>query len=92
MKKYTKPMIVFESFSLSTNIAGDCEVMNNNTPAKGSCAYRVQFGKVTRYFFTDSVGAACTTQENSGVFFDANSPYNGFCYHIPDESYTLFNS
>jgi hypothetical protein len=38
MKKvYTKPEIMFEDFTLSTNIAGDCEGEFVNA-TKGSCA------------------------------------------------------
>ena len=89
MKKYTKPMIVFESFTLSTNIAGDCEIFNNNNPSKGTCAYIVKFGKGETHFFTSSIGA-CIAQEQDDGSFVING--NTFCYHVPDESYTLFNS
>ena len=92
MKKYTKPMIVFESFTLSTNIAGDCEE-KIKTFSEGECAYKVQFGKTEVSFFTSEINACGTTEvsNNTGLLFDGLQ-YNGFCYHVPEESYNLFNS
>ncbi|MBO5070134.1 MAG: hypothetical protein J6C37_07210 [Roseburia sp.] len=83
-KKYKKPEIMFESFSLNTNIAGDCEV-KTWTPNQGKCAYTYEdefLGEVN--LFIDDV-YACTTK-------DADGEYDGFCYHVPIESNTLFNS
>ena len=36
-KEYSKPIVVFENFTLSTNIAGTCESIVGN-PSKGTCA------------------------------------------------------
>lgn len=85
MKKvYNKPEIVFEDFSMSTNIAGDCEV-KTWTPNSGTCAYKYMdefLGEVKLFLSTIS---DCTTVE-------ADGEYNGFCYHVPTESKNLFNS
>lgn len=81
-KTYEKPMILFEDFSLSTNIAGDCE-KRINSPVVDSCAYSVKVGVKTFYFFTDAINA-CTTK-------DADGEYDGFCYHVP-YGQNLFNS
>ena len=37
-KAYSKPQIMFEDFTLSTNIAAGCEV-KTNTPSQMQCAY-----------------------------------------------------
>ena len=81
-KTYTTPKIVFESFVLSTNIAGDCEV-KTWTPNSGTCAYPVKEDGITWNVFLDTV-AACTTVQADG----AN---NEFCYHVPYGD-NLFNS
>lgn len=82
MKKvYSKPEIMFEDFSLSTNIAGDCEektkLLSRN---EYGCGYPLRNGKVV---FTDEYG--CTTTPDDG-------PNNNLCYHVPEGSYNLFNS
>lgn len=83
-KTYIKPQIMFESFTLSTNIAGDCEV-KTNTPNSGTCAYEVSAGAYgTWNVFIDTV-QACTT-------VPADGQYDGFCYHTPTETNNLFNS
>lgn len=83
-REYRKPEIMFEDFTLSTNIAGDCE-KKTNTPSKMQCAYTVtdEFGDVSNLFLSGI--AACDTPQASGQ-------YDGFCYDIPIEAYTLFNS
>ena len=82
-RAYSKPEIMFESFSLSTNIAGDCEV-RTNTPAQGVCAYTYEdeFGG-TVTLFTSKV-AACGDTEVS-------DEYGGICYHTFANN-NLFNS
>lgn len=83
-KTYVKPQIMFESFALSTNIAGDCEV-KTWTPNSGTCAYEVDMGAFgKRNVFLDEI-AACTTVPADGM-------YDNFCYHVPTEAYNLFNS
>lgn len=82
-KHYEKPQIMFEDFTLSTNIAGTCTV-KTWTPNSGECAYPVTdefLGTVN--VFTSST-QACTTTEDDGE-------YNGICYHVPFGD-NLFNS
>lgn len=83
-KAYLKPMIVFESFTLSTNIAGDCEI-RTWTPSSGNCAYEItdEFGD-TSFVFLDTIQACTTHQQDDGT--------SGFCYHVPYDNNTLFNS
>lgn len=88
MKKvYTKPEIMFESFTLSASIAGDCGT-KTNTPSQGNCAYGedTDFGVA---IFTDAVTACVYKESNDG---SADGIFNGICYHVPTEGMNLFNS
>lgn len=82
MKKvYSKPQILFESFTLSANIAAGCEV-KTNTPSQYQCAYgEDDFGQP---IFVEGV-TACVSKPQGG-------DYNGICYHNPYDSNNLFNS
>ena len=81
-KAYSKPEIVFESFTLSTNIAGDCDI-KTNTPSDGKCGVENNNGfDIEVLFITNENG--CTTKVQDG--------YNGLCYHTPTEDKNLFNS
>lgn len=88
MKKvYTAPQILFESFVMSTNIAGDCEAPFVDNPSKGSCAV---LGTGGLAIFDSKVGTACNaTPESMG---SASDYWDGLCYHIPTEDANLFNS
>lgn len=82
MKKvYQKPAIIFEEFSLCTNIAGDCDV-KTQTPVSGDCGY--QFG--SNVVFLESV-SGCVKKVK-----DEMDQFNGICYHVPLETKDLFNS
>lgn len=80
-RTYTKPEIVFEDFTLSTNIAAGCEV-RTDTQARGQCGY-AWGGKV---LFLDGVAGCSDIIKNDGEFF------NGLCYHNPSDLNNLFNS
>lgn len=82
MKKvYSKPDILFESFTLSTNIAAGCE-RKTNLQTSGSCG--VNWGHSV--IFT-SAQYGCRS-----VITDGAEEYDGLCYHNPSESNNLFNS
>ncbi len=84
-KEYSKPIVVFESFSMSTNIAGDCE-HKTNLPSPGTsfgCGYPIRGGVV---FMSETSG--CTYTEGGAE----NGSYNGICYQVPNENSNLFNS
>ena len=80
-KRYTKPAIVFEDFTLSVAIAS-CEV-KTNTPAKMQCGYEVDDGWDISVLFVSGV-QVCTTVEAEGA-------YDGICYHTFANN-NLFNS
>lgn len=86
-KTYTKPEILFENFSLSTNIAGTCDI-KTNTPAQGTCAYVVTAGPLTWNVFTSGISACTTSEAEDGA---ADGAYNGICYDVPFGD-NLFNS
>lgn len=80
MKKvYEKPLIMFESFEISTNIAGDCNGIVGNS-SKGTCAV-IGTGGIN--MFTDDI-TACD--------FAPQAPWDQYCYHNPTEYNDLFNS
>ena len=78
-KTYSKPEILFESFSISTSIAAGCELDTPLPSYEENCGYPIK-GAVL--FVT---GAQCTNVPQDGK-------YNGFCYHVPVETSNLFNS
>ena len=87
MKKiYSKPEIIFEDFTLSENIAGNCKI-KTHTPSQGTCAftYEDEFGGAVA-LFTQKV-VACGTDD----LFEEDGT-DGFCYHVPSDTSNLFNS
>jgi len=84
-KKYTKPQISLESFSLCTNIAGNCEGIVGN-PTKGTCAV-IGTGDIA--MFSGTVTQCDYTPEDMGGEDDL---WDGYCYHVPTEYNNLFNS
>lgn len=87
MKKlYSKPEIMFEDFTLSENIAGNCESIVGN-PTKGTCAV---LGTGGIAIFDGNVGAVCVFKPED---LDGEPDmYDKFCYHVPTEYNNLFNS
>ena len=82
MKKvYSKPQIMFENFSLSTNIAAACEVRANTQSNFDSCGVD---------FSGDIVFATSTSGCKDKI--DDYGQYNSICYHVPSDSNNIFNS
>ena len=80
-RTYTKPEIVFEDFTLSTNIAAGCEV-RIDTQARGNCGY--EYGPMV--LFLHGIAGCSDEIEDDG------SRLNGLCYHNPTDLNNLFNS
>lgn len=82
-REYKKPVVVFENFSLSTNVAScGFEATFDASLGKWGCkAYMLRSGEV---IFMEAF-SGCTTVEASGN-------YNGYCYHVPLVSLNLFGS
>lgn len=85
MKKiYTKPKIAFEDFALNTNVAASCEKIVG-TQTQGTCG--VKFNDWMTIFVDTTTGCDVPVE-------DGTTSYNndGYCYHVPSELYSLFNS
>lgn len=84
-RKYSKPEIIFENFSLNTNIAGDCETITELATV-GICGIKYDDleGFEEEIVYLTSV-SGCTLHEDDG-------DYNNVCYHNPTEYRNLFNS
>lgn len=83
-KRYQKPEILFEAFSVSTNIASDCEV-KTNSPSNSTCGMDFSGLKV---FMDGMNGCSDIGVTNQG----GDGEWNGICYHIPSGDKNLFNS
>lgn len=71
MKKvYSKPDIIFESFSLSQNIAAGCEYTNSVDPN----LYMTGKG----FAFTDEANCQYKVPDQVG----GDGEFNGICYHV----------
>lgn len=91
-KAYQKPKIVFESFMLSTSIAGDCEV-KTYLPSNNTCGLNFTgFGNV---FMPDMAGCnnsdMVTSQGDDAYLQISFDPNDTICYHVPFGN-NLFNS
>lgn len=75
-KKYTKPAVVFEDFTLSTNIA-TCEVTDPHD---------------SRLFFEGMGFVFGQNCEFPLVNPGGDGEHNGICYHVMTTNYNLFNS
>ena len=83
-KAYMKPEIVFESFSMSTNIAAGCEVQTD-TPSENACG--VLFSGLN-VFLEGMQGCEDFQVKNEG----GDGRYGNLCYHIPTGEQNLFTS
>ena len=82
-KTYSKPEIMFESFTMSTNIAAGCE-KTFGLYSRGACGIPTNTPGVT--IFNSTLNGDCTADGGD------SATYNGLCYHVPIESDNLFNS
>lgn len=87
MKKiYNAPDILFESFLLSTNIAGDCEGPKVGNPARGTCGIPGSAPGMNLF------SAGIDNPEFGCHVPSMDSENDEFCYHNPTEYNNLFNS
>ncbi len=95
MKVYSKPEIIFDDFSLSTNIAAGCEFKTNLQSQEEQCAYLLggDFGDGIAVF-TDSM-RMCVDSTNVSVGLTGAQYGSGndmICYHVPNQDRNVFNS
>lgn len=77
-KKYEKPVVIIDDFSLSTTIAGDCEFITSNH-SEGECGYPTRNGNVF-------------TSEVTGCKYHEPDTNDSLCYHVPNDYANIFNS
>ena len=82
-REYAKPIIVFEDFTLNTSIASGCEA-KTDLQAMGNCGWIPNAHWKQGAIFMDSSTGCVITPSQAG--------YDTLCYHVPNESYNLFNS
>lgn len=86
-KAYSKPEIMFESFTMSTSIAAGCEEIFG-LYARGVCGIPGSAPGMT-IFNRDAAGNNCTADADA---IPGDPMYDGLCYHVPTASENLFNS
>ena len=77
-KKYEKPVVIIEDFSLSATIAGDCE-FKTSTQVIYDCGYETRNGIV----FMETV---------TGCKYHEPDENDALCYHVPNDYANIFNS
>ena len=78
-KTYAKPQIVFESFQLTANIAGDCNTRPNSTN-EATCGYN------DNGWIIFQSGPLCTMPVGQDGIYDR------ICYHVPTGDISVFTS
>jgi hypothetical protein len=80
-KTYTKPDIMFDSFSMCSSIAAACEV--EATFARNQCGVEM----------TESISIfADGVTDCAWKISDSDESFNYLCYHVPSDNYNVFNS
>ncbi len=79
-KTYSKPDIFYEDFSLSTNIAANCEL------------HPTEF--IGDTFIVDLGGVILLTNMEYCNYHieDGKNEFDNLCYHVPTDSYNIFSS
>lgn len=83
-KEYEKPFIVFESFTLSTNIAANCD-RHVSTMTQGVCSIKGSAPGMN--LFSNGINS-CFLKWDEFV----SGPFDGYCYHVPTLDRQLFHS
>lgn len=83
-KAYTKPEILFEDFSLSVNIASNCQRKTSLPSSEAGCGIDVSGGRGPEKIVF--------AEHSSCVFDEAPGDYNTTCYDVPFDYANFFNS
>lgn len=86
-QKYTKPVLIKESFTLSQNIAKNCGKLLNfqqaTTADRTNCGWDIDGDHNTKHDVVFMEAADCSIK----------TPYlNGVCYNNPEGGFNVFNS
>lgn len=84
-KAYSKPEILFEDFSLSVNIAGNCSPIAGS-PTEGECSI---IGSGGEPVFTGDIAGCMFKPEDMGYGSDE---WDEICYNVPFDYANYFNS
>ena len=91
-KKYFKPEILFEDFTLSTSVASCATESMEKVMSNNDCGFYDEYLKVV-VVTEKSLGCASVSDKTSGYRVAATPGENdGVCYHVPIEAFNLFNS
>ena len=82
-KTYSKPQIMFEAFTLSTNIAAGCGLQTKLQDKNGGCGWRPD-ERAEAVFNFGVQGSQCEV--------GPGEMYNELCYDNPYGEYALFTS
>lgn len=85
-KTYSKPDIMFESFTLSTNIAASCAPGAQTLSADYICGKLFSDGTMV---FTTSV-SGCSLKVTADQ--DGDAMWGTYCYHVPVNLLNAFDS
>ncbi len=85
-KAYSKPQIMFEDFTLTTNIAAGCEEMGTNQ-SLNSCGMDYS-GLIV---FMESMSGCTGIKVKPKEGFGGDGDFAGICYQVPG-GYNVFNS
>lgn len=81
MKKvYTKPQIAFESFQLTSNIAGDCNTKSNAQADDATCGYN------------DNGWIIFQSNPPCNFPVGQSTENDKICYHVPSGDISVFTS
>ncbi len=92
-KKYIKPEILFEDFTLSTSVASCATESMIKVMADNTCGFYDEYLKVV--VVTDNTGGCATVDSKyKDSYRVAKTPgeNDGVCYHVPIEAYNMWNS
>ncbi|MCQ2420187.1 MAG: hypothetical protein MJ118_03540 [Clostridia bacterium] len=78
-KPYQKPVLMYESFELSTSIAAGCEIISNADWM--SCPVTVP-----------GLNIIVFGSKSAGCVYESPEPDSMVCYHVPKDECNVFSS
>ncbi len=89
-KKYIKPEILFEDFTLSTSVASCATESMEKVYADNGCGFYDEYLKVV--VVSDGITGCATSKRSDYRVATTPGENDGICYHVPIEAYNMFNS
>ncbi len=91
-KPYGKPMISFENFSFSSNIASSCSQWANMHTESMSCSTYATFGDKDSCAFSQNGWVVSSSYTAGCEFITQNGVWANLCYHAPTPETRIFSS